>query len=896
MAVMSPRTYKAFLSYSHHDSAIAVKFHRKIEAYRLPRDLANEARLPKNVVYPVFRDSDEIASSASLPDTIRQALECSEYLIVLCSPAAASSRWVNEEIRFFRETVGADKIRSVLIDGDVPSCFPPMLLDCLEEPFAPDLRAGQDGLNDGILKTIAGISGLSYGLLKNREAARQRKRVRIQGGIAAFFAVLVSVTVLLAWLAARETRRAEFNRDQSLIALGESYLQEDKPGKALAFAWLVASSETSPQGNRKAASLLYRARDKLAWLKTISAHDSAAESVRYSSNGKRIYTSGGSDSTVRTWDAKKGELIHSLSVGTDDVRVVVSSDDDRFLITAGARDGVAYMWSTESYKLVKELASHRSNIMSLDINNTGDKLLTCSLDNTVALWNIPSGNLVSGISRDDGSYCNSVAFSPDGSWFIDGGSSGTAFIRDLRTGQQLLQLERHNSGIRMVAVSPDGGTTLTGAENGTVRLWDSQTGQNLRTLTGHGGAILSAVFSPDGKHLLTGSADGTARLWESKTGRLALVVQGHKGWVTGVDISPDGRTAVTAGLDGTVRLWDVYSNIARSVLVEDKVPMYATAFSIDGRYILSGGADMMVRLWSADSGKLVKVMSGHRSPVSSVAFSPDALFAVSGEHGSTVKVWSTKSGVELGEIDQLKGSITHVEFSKDGRKILAADSDGTLILTRIVGKEVHSAEILKEDVRVMDAQLTPDGLSAFIALGGPTAQIWNSQSNQIHYVEHPPGTTLASITRSNDGKLFATGDFDGVIRLFDTTERKLIYLIEGHDNIVSGLSFSADGRMLVSSSMDGTAKLWDVELGMERLSFAGHTGPVVHADLSPDGKKLLTAGNDGKIQIWNIERVHKTNSKSFSENVVDTYDILRELRPLTESDCAEVGVHDRDLC
>jgi hypothetical protein len=97
--------YFAFLSYSHADSAEADWLHQELERFRVPATLAGKLTangvIPKRLT-PIFRDRHELPASEDLGAEIRQALELSRCLIVLCSPAAAKSKWTNAEIDTFK--------------------------------------------------------------------------------------------------------------------------------------------------------------------------------------------------------------------------------------------------------------------------------------------------------------------------------------------------------------------------------------------------------------------------------------------------------------------------------------------------------------------------------------------------------------------------------------------------------------------------------------------------------------------------------------------------------------------------------------------------------------------------------------------------------------------------
>jgi len=114
--------YWAFISYSHHDEAWAKWLHKSLETYSVPRNLAGRktskhGELPRRV-FPVFRDRDELPGAADLGGKIKTALRQSRNLIVICSPRAAVSKWVNEEIKTYKAMGRDDRVLCLIVDGD----------------------------------------------------------------------------------------------------------------------------------------------------------------------------------------------------------------------------------------------------------------------------------------------------------------------------------------------------------------------------------------------------------------------------------------------------------------------------------------------------------------------------------------------------------------------------------------------------------------------------------------------------------------------------------------------------------------------------------------------------------------------------------------------------------
>jgi tetratricopeptide (TPR) repeat protein len=207
--------YKAYISYSHCDERWASWLHRALESYRLPRKLvgtkAGAGEVPSRIK-PVFRDRDDLSSSTDLGGTVKQALSDSENMIVICSPDAAASHWVNEEIRGFAKLGREKQIFCIIVDGEpggigtVSTCFPAALAEIgLQEPLAADVRKWADGKHLSKLKLVAGMLGLSLDQLRRRDL-QKRQRVWALAAVVSIAVAAVLVTAVTARIAAQQRR------------------------------------------------------------------------------------------------------------------------------------------------------------------------------------------------------------------------------------------------------------------------------------------------------------------------------------------------------------------------------------------------------------------------------------------------------------------------------------------------------------------------------------------------------------------------------------------------------------------------------------------------------------------------------------------------------------------
>ena len=224
--------YRAFISYSHQDKTWADWLHKALESYVVPKRLIGRTTavgvIPARLA-PIFRDRDELATAPDLDSQVSEALVESASLIVICSPHAAQSHWVNAEVLAFKRMGRSERLFCLVVNGEpgaselpgreADECFCPALRARFDasgqasaersEPIAADARPGQDGKSSAKLKLIAGLLGLGLDELRLREHQRHVRRLSLVALVALLLMLLTSSLAVTAWLARQRAERQQ---------------------------------------------------------------------------------------------------------------------------------------------------------------------------------------------------------------------------------------------------------------------------------------------------------------------------------------------------------------------------------------------------------------------------------------------------------------------------------------------------------------------------------------------------------------------------------------------------------------------------------------------------------------------------------------------------------------
>lgn len=899
-------TYFAFISYKREDEKWASWLQHKLERYKLPYNLNGRTDLPKHI-RPVFKDTSEL-SAGILADEINAALDQSKYLIVICSPNASKSKWVNKEVQAFIDGGRSEHIIPFIIGGnpfskdDSNECFPRALRDLKEEEEILGVNINEAGRDAALVKVVARMFDLKFDTLWQRYERERKKRWMLIIGAAFLFALLsLGVGIYIAHqnselervnkVVTAERDRANQERDKaerfgnSLLIANDSIqrqqgiIRETNEELSLSNIQLAKERDNALRSQRgmminQARFVSERALQLVEEGDIIIARQLAAAVLPADLKGEtdRPYVHQAEYALRSAW-TKSGAILRGH---TQPVNVIAVSPDGRKVASGGSGpiDGIRIWDANTGKQSLPVMLGHTNKIESLSFSPDGKVLVSGSNDGTLRVWSVETGELLLPPLEGCDGPINAAAFNPDGNTLLSAaykshlGGDGISKLRvwDIKTGHQIssplngLELQ---GWVRSLEFSTDATKIVSGSVGGDICVWDAKTGEQiLGPMKG-----TKAVISSDGKRIVSIHSD-SIYTWNTQTGKALLPSINHRSkkngrsFINGIIILPNSYNFYTYSNE-SICYWDMEKEVVYTI---PRLSLRNMALFPGGKKIVSDEvANNGLCIWEPNmSGKvhpekhfmLSAAYLEHEGDVCSVCYSPDGTRIASSSDDNTICIWDAKTGKRL--MPQLRGHmgpVNSIAFSPDGKKIVSGSEDKTVRVWDAQTGVQTLPSLNGHSEHVKSVSFSPDG-KKIVSASSHSIRIWDAKTGKPKGISiEVPKAYFYSVSFTPDGKKIVAGGLDKLIRIWDAETRQLIMPpLKGNLTGILCLAVSPIGDIIATGSDDGLIRMWSIKTGepIGSVVFA-HSGDVTSIAFSPDGKRIVSCGLDGLINIWDCK-------------------------------------------
>lgn len=818
--------YDAFLSYSHAtDGRLAPALQEGLHTLAKPWYRRRALR--------IFRDKTTLSATPALWPSIEGALRDSRFFILLVSPEAGASPWVEKEVQWWRQNRSSDLTLLGLTAGKLAwdpasrdftrgSCVPASLRNWFSsEPLWVDLGWAREEVHVSLRNArfrdcVAEVAAPLHGVPKDElvgEDIRQHRRTRRVAwgaGIALTALSVASTTTGILALVSRNAAIRQRNTAQSRELASEAKALL-KSGSQRAFPVAV---EAARRARTSEAEEALRATLRTPGRGGAYTGQGAVTALAYDPRNDIVAT-GGSDGTLRFWDEAGNPRGSPVRSGQGAVRSIAFSPRGDRLATAGD-DGSFRLWDAHRNPVGGAVRLPKDRIVSLSFSPRGDHLVVFGDRGSISVRDYDGEPIGRVVASGQGSIM-SVAFSPRGDRLITGGFDGTLRIRGpsgRSVGPPLVAAGRRRIGVRTtvdsLAFSPRGDIFAAGDGGGGLRLWDASRRPVGRVRATGLEDVVQLAFDPNGRRVALGGANGIVELRDSRGHLVGQPINSHQGVLSGLAFDRRGDSFVTGGADGTFRTWSV-DGFRTGPLPTGQQLVDTSAVSARGNRIVTQGTGGAGRLRDAEGRPVGPPIplggSGLGSGAAALAFTEQGDRLVAAGNDGKLRYWDT-SGRLLRAPVRTGQTLTSLVLSPDNTRIVTGGDDGILRFWDLDGRSA-APRVRTGQEPIYCLAFSPRG-DQLVTATSDRLQLRDSQDGAIRANIAGNQRGVAAAAFAPGGDLLVTGGGDGTFRLWDGDGRPIGGPIQTGQDTIDSVAFTPRGNRFVTAG-SGTLRLWSVD-------------------------------------------------------------------------------------
>lgn len=591
----------------------------------------------------------------------------------------------------------------------------------------------------------------------------------------------------------------------------------------------------------------------------LQGHTGLVDTLKFSSDGKKIASASLDDKTIRLWDIatqkeivqfegydgrgssdmsfsvddnyfvcltgsqkddtedeqyalvdRKTGRVHELTGVQGSVHDTVVSPDGKWLVLAGEK---VYLWNMQTQELKVIEVGQVSPKLRVAFSPDG-KLLVCSSAQTefgtveMMLWDMVKMKVNAPLSKiATREEVTEIAFSSDGTLmaFDDG---EMVALWDVKKGTDVTYLSGLTTDVHSIEFTPDNKHLVVTAHDNVIRVFNIET-EREKKLLGDAQEVIDGAYAIDTTTLVSVSEQGSVYMWDLVTGQSKELLRVPDGGGIGL-LSPDKTLLAVTSKDGTINLLNIRTGEIRTFAQDSS--LIDLEFSVDGQFLTAVYKNGIALFWDIKTGIAQKISGTKDTIINKARCVGDCSFIFVEEKAKNfINLYDIQNNI-IHKLTAHDADVGKIAFARDGKHLISSSEDGTIILW-----DVRTQKIVKRLKAGVDIfAVSPQG-NMLVA----------SDEKQIYFLD-------------------LTTNKKEILTMYPSVE----------EDFIEDMKFNADGTLLATLThgvKGNKLEFWDMGTrSLKNVLTDLRVGQIVNFFFVPNTSIVVIVGGTG-VLFWDID-------------------------------------------
>lgn len=522
---------------------------------------------------------------------------------------------------------------------------------------------------------------------------------------------------------------------------------------------------------------------------------------------------------------------------------------------------------------------HSCRVFRVCINQSGTRLISVSVDNTIKAWESYTGKLLGSLRME--ATVQDVTFGNDGRTIILGLENGEVRAWENMNSAETVICYKHKTSVRHICCNPILHTIMSVSDSEIYRWSEKQNDVKYQ------GPVCCEIaemhISPSGKYFTTLSVEGGIELWGETAGKqennfycdlgkvtsicygkndesFAIVIEQQiliiqiDGNVTKrkndnkiktIKYNGKGNYYITVHTNNTMKIW---SEVGEELFSEHtKGVNVSCVYCKDKEWFVTGAEDGSVTIWDGDTCVPVNVLIGYDASINCMTYIKDRRCIITGS--KSVKIWDETEGILKITFSTGNTKVVDVAYSSYDDSLTAVLVNGRYKCWKLSTGSVISEGALDIE-NILKINCSPDGRTMAL-LNNNTVQLKYIGKDENIYYRNVNGYMFTDLSYHPEGNCFIMSSDGMILKCIISGEKMYKVNLIQEKKRYTAVCYAPSGEYVVTASSCGEIKMWYADTG-ELYKYCGnHVGVVMSIAFGTKGEYFVTAAADGSIKSWN---------------------------------------------